>query len=139
MANFRIVEGDDLFESVKDEFVHLYDTGVKIQDIQKKLGLTKSQYHNFFYRLRRTGEISKVRNPNAGPKPEPRHHPKKNPRNYSYNKFTKRWTVTYRETYYGCFHRKEQAVRFVELMRECNWDISRKKELKSKVIKELKA
>ena len=40
--NFRIVEGDDFFESVKDDFLTLYRDGVKVQDIQEKLNITKS-------------------------------------------------------------------------------------------------
>ena len=49
MVNFRIVEGDELFESVKDDFITLYKNGVKIADIQKKLGLTKSQYMKMYF------------------------------------------------------------------------------------------
>jgi len=135
MVNFRIVEGDDFFESVKDDFLTLYRDGVKVQDIQERLGLTKSQYMNFLRRLRRTGDITTIRNPNAGPKPSPKHDYKKHPRYYSYNHHINRWTVTYKSQYYACFRKKEQAVRFVELMRECNWDKSRKDELKWKAIK----
>ena len=133
--NFRIVEGDDLFESVKDDFLTLYRDGVKVQDIQEKLNITKSQYMNFLRRLRRTGDITTIRNPNAGPKPAPAHHYKKKPRYYSYNHHIRRWTVTYKSKYYACFRKKEQAVRFVELMKECNWDKSRKDELKWRVLK----
>ena len=135
MVNFRIVEGDELFESVKDDFITLYKNGVKIEDIQKKLGLTKSQYMKFFQRLRRDGDIKEIRNQNAGAKPEPCHHPKKNPHNYSYNHHTKRWVVTYKMKYFTCFRKKEQAQRFVDLMRDCDWDKSRKDELKWKAIK----
>ena len=135
MVNFRIVEGDDFFESVKDDFLTLYLEGVKVQDIQEKLNITKSQYMNFLRRLRRTGDITTIRNPHAGAKPAPKCDYKKNPKHYSYNHYTNRWTVTYKSQYYACFRKKEQAKCFVELMKECNWDKSRKDELKWKAIK----
>ena len=133
--NFRIVEGDDFFESVKDDFLTLYLNGVKVQDIQEKLNITKSQYMNFLRRLRRTGDITTIRNPNAGPKPAPKHDYKKHPRYYSYNHHIRRWTVTYKSKYYACFRKKEQAQCFVELMKECNWDKSKKDELKWKALR----
>ena len=132
--NFRIVEGDDFFESVKDEFTQLYNNGVKVQDIQERLGLSKSQDMNFLRRLRRTGDITTIRNPNAGPKPAPKNDYKKHPRYYSYNHHIRRWTVTYKSRYYACFRKKEQAQCFVELMKECKWDKSRKDELRQKVL-----
>ena len=134
MVNFRIVEGDDFFESVKDDFIRLYKNGVKVQDIQERLGLTKSQYISFLRRLRRTGDITTIRNPTAGPKPAPKKDYKKPPRYYSYNHHINRWTVTYKSRYYACFRKKEQAECFVELMKECNWDKSRKDELRQKVL-----
>ena len=133
--NFRIVEGDDFFESVKDEFTQLYNDGVKIQDIQDRLGLSKSQYMNYFQKLRRSGDITKVRNPRAGKKADLRDHYKKHPKHYSFNKRSGFWTVRFCEQYYTSFRKKEQAVRFVELMRECDWDMSCKDELRQKVLK----
>jgi len=90
---------------------------------------------NFLRRLRRTGDITTIRNPNAGPKPSPKHDYKKHPRYYSYNHHINRWTVTYKSRYYACFRKREQAECFVELMKECNWDKSRKDELRQKVLK----
>ena len=134
--NFRIVEGDDFFESVKDDFLTLYLDGVKVQDIQEKLNITKSQYMNFLRRLRRTGDITTIRNPHAGAKPAPKHDYKKHPRYYSYNHHINRWTVTYKSRYYACFRKKEQAQCFVELMRECDWDKSKREDLKWRAIRE---
>ena len=135
MVNFRIIEGDTAFESIKDEFTQLYNDGVKIADIQKKLNLTKSQYMNYFRKLRRSGDITKVRNPRAGKKADLRDHYKKHPKHYSFNKRSGFWTVRFCEQYYTSFRKKEQAVRFVELMRECDWDMSCKDELRQKVLK----
>ena len=136
MVNFRIIEGDTAFESIKDEFTQLYNDGVKIADIQKKLNLTKSQYMNYFRKLRRSGDITKVRNPRAGKKADLRDHYKKHPKHYSFNKRSGFWTVRFCEQYYASFRKKEQAQYFVELMKECNWDMSCKDELRQRVLRE---
>ena len=134
MVNFRIIEGDDLFESVHDEFLHLYNNGVTAKTIMKKLGLTKSQYQNFKIRLKRRNEIT-LRNPNAGKKKQ-KHHSRLNPKNYYFNRGSDRWYVMHSGTYYACFFTEPQAQRFVELMRECDWDKSKREDLKWKAIRE---
>ena len=134
MVNFNIIEGDDLFESVHDELIRLYNNGTKADTIMKKLNITKSQYQNFKIRLKRRNEIT-LKNPNAGKKKQ-KHHSRLNPKNYYFNRGSDRWYVMHSGTYYACFFTEPQAQRFVELMRECDWDKSKKDELKWKAIKE---
>ena len=134
MVNFNIIEGDDLFETVHDEFLTLYHKGLPANSIMKKLGLTKSQYQNFKIRLKRRNEIT-LRNPNAGKKKTVRHS-HNNPRNYYWDKWNQRYVIIKRSVYYGCVFTEPQAQRFVELLRECNWDKSKKDELKWKAIRE---
>ena len=133
MPNFNIVEGDDLFENVKQGFLTDYQDGVKAKDIIRKYDLTQSQYQNFRRRLVRSGEITTSRNPNAGQKKTPAKGSKKNPRNYYYNRWINRIVVIYADTYYACFRKEKQAVRFVELMREHDWDKEKVAELKRRV------
>ena len=123
MVNFNIIEG------IKDEFLKMYLDGVKVNDIKARLGLTHAQYLNYLKRLRRSGEVKQVRAPWAGARKPPR----TPPRNYTFNKGNNHFIVTYKETYYTCFKKERQAQRFVELMRECNWDKSRTDEFKKKV------
>ena len=129
MVNFRIIEGVDTFEGIKDEFLKMYLDGVKVNDIKARLGLTHAQYLNYLKRLRRSGEVKQVRAPWAGARKPPR----TPPRNYTFNKGNNHFIVSYKETYYTCFKKERQAQRFVELMRECNWDKSRTDEFKKKV------
>ena len=129
MVNFRIIEGVDTFEGIKDEFLKMYLEGVKVNDIKARLGLTHAQYLNYLKRLRRSGEVKQVRAPWAGARKPPR----TPPRNYTFNKGNNHFIVTYKETYYTCFKKERQAQRFVELMRECNWDKERTDEFKRKV------
>ena len=132
MVNFRIIEGVDTFENIKDEFLRMYLDGVKVNDIKARFGLTHAQYLNYLKRLRRSGEVKQVRAPWAGARKPPRHAPK----NYAFNKGNNHFIVTYKETYYTCFKRECEAQRFVELMRECDWDKERTDEFKMMVKKE---
>lgn len=75
-----------------------------------------------------------MRNPNAGEKKE-RRYDKLNPKNYFFCKSTKRFHVTYRNRYYACFRKEEDAKQFVERMRECDWDYNRRFEFKKRVLK----
>ena len=134
MVNFNIIEGDDLFESVHDEFLQLYNNGTSMNKIMQKLGLTKSQYQNFKIRLKRRNEIT-LRNPNAGKKKQ-KYHSHKNPKNYYFNRGSRRWYVMYRGRYYGCVFTEPQAKRLVELLRECDWDKSKCEDLKWRAIRE---
>ena len=132
MVNFNIIEGVDTFDGIKDEFLRMYLDGVKVNDIKARFGLTHAQYLNYLKRLRRSGEVKQVRAPWAGARKPPR----QAPRNYTYNKGNNHFIVTYKETYYTCFKKERQAQRFVELMRECDWDKSRTDEFKIRVKEE---
>ena len=86
-------------------------------------------------RLVRRGLITSARNGNAGMKKERRYDPKQ-PKNYAFMRREKMFHVKHKGRYYGCFKKEKDAQKFVELMRECNWDKSKSKELKEKVLKE---
>lgn len=134
MPNFNIIEGDDFFDSIHDEFLLLYNNGVKVSEIIERLNITTSQYHNFRRRLIRTGEIKTARNPKAGKKKVQGFSSRSNPKNYYYNRFARCYAIVHCEEYYGTFRDCGDAKKFVELMRECNWDKSRKDELRQKVL-----
>ena len=130
---FKIVEGDDFFEEIHDEFLELYLAGVKVKDIQKKLGINKSQYQNYLKKLRREGAVTTVRNPNGGQKKITKYN-HKNPKNYHYNRETKSFHVVRKGKFYAKFKKEDDAKLFVKLMRECDWDFDRRLELKERVL-----
>ena len=134
--NFRIVEGNDPLEDIQDDFIRLYnDDTVRVQDICDEFGISHSQYTNLLQRLRRRGDIKKVRNPHGGRK-KTRQYSKLHPKNYVYNRKEKTFQVRRNGEYYACFKKESDAKRYVELMRECGWDKSKRWILKEKVLKE---
>ena len=134
--NFRIVEGNDPLEDIAEDFIRLYaDETVRVKDICDEFGISKSQYINLLQRLRRRGEITQVRNPHAGRK-KTRQYSKLHPKNYVYNRKEKTFQVRRNGEYYACFKRESDAKRYVELMRENDWDKSKRWILKEKVLKE---
>ena len=136
MVNFNIVEGVDPLDDIQEDFIRLYnDDRVRVVDICNEFGISRSQYINLLQRLRRRGEITRVRNPHAGRK-KTRQYSKLHPKNYVYNRKEKTFQVRRNGEYYACFKRESDAKRFVELMRECNWDKSKRWTLKDKVLKE---
>lgn len=134
--NFRIVEGEDILDSIGDEFLRLYaDQSVKVDEICKRLNISKTQFQNLRMRLVRRGVISSKRNKLGGRK-KSRKYNKKQPKNYFWSRQNKNFHIKYKEKYYGCFKNEEDAKRYVELMRECGWDRSRMAELKERVLSE---
>ena len=133
MANFTITEGVDPLEPIKDEFIRMYESGVKVKTICQELNISNSQYQNFLMRLRRRNQITTIRNPNAG-KHKTKIHDRKNPKNYHWNHVAQMWYVRYKNKYYACFKKEADAKRYVELMRECNWDYKQRWSLKRRVL-----
>ena len=134
--NFRIVEGVDPLEDIAEDFIRLYaDETVRVKDICDEFGISKSQYINLLQRLRRRGEITRVRNPHGGRK-KTRQYSKLNPKNYVYNRKENVFQVRRNGEYYACFKRESDAKRYVELMRENDWDKSKRWILKEKVMQE---
>lgn len=134
--NFRIVEGNDPLEDIAEDFIRLYaDETVRVKDICDEFGISKSQYINLLQRLRRRGEITKVRNPRAGRK-KTRQYSKLHPKNYVFNRKENVFQVRRNGEYYACFKQEKDAKRYVELMRENDWDKSKRWTLKEKVMME---
>lgn len=133
MLNFNIVEGKDILDEIGEDFVQMYNNGVSRAVICKKLGINQTQFQNLRVRLTRNGRITKVRNPNAGDK-KTRKYDKLNPRNYYFCRNTGRFHVAYKNRYYSCFKNEEDAKKFVEMMRECDWDYNKRKEFKELIL-----
>ena len=132
--NFRIVEGEDILDSIQDEFLKLYaDKSIKVEEICERLNISQSQFQNLRMRLVRRGIIVSKRNKYGGQKKSTRYN-RKEPKNYFWSKQNKKFHIKYKEKYYGCFKKEEHAKQYVQLMRECGWDRSRMAELKQKVL-----
>ena len=134
MANFTITEGVDPLEPIQDKFIEMYNAGVKVKTICQELNISNSQYQNYLMRLRRRKEITNVRNPNGGKQKTYIHTPRNQPKNYHWNRVARRFYVKYKDQYYACFKKESDAKRYVELMRECNWDYNQRWSLKRRVL-----
>ena len=136
MTTFTLIEGEDILNDIQDDFIRLYhDDNIRVPEICKKLNITKSQYQNLRMRLVRRGIITENRKRNGGKK-KTRQYTKRNPRNYAYVANKKRFHVKHKGEYYACFKKEEHAQKYVKLMRECNWNKSKRLELKEKVMQE---
>ena len=133
MANFSIIEGDDPLEPIKDEFIRLYESGVKVKTICQELNISNSQYQNYRRRLQKRNQITLNRNPNAG-QHKTLLRDRNNPKYYYWNRPARMWYVRYKNRYYACFKKETDAKRYVELMRECNWDYNQRWSLKRRVL-----
>lgn len=136
MVTFNLIEGDDILDRIGDDFVRMYDDGESIVKICETLNITRAQFQNLKQRLIRRGLIKNVRNKGAGRKRTLIRENKSNPKNYFYSRQYKGYFVRKKEKYYTCFKKEEDAKKFVELMRECDWDFNRRYELKRKVLNE---
>ena len=134
MVTFNLIEGDDILDRIGDDFVRMYDDGESIVKICETLDITRAQFQNLKQRLVRRGLIKNVRNRGAGRKKTILKGTKSNPKNYFYSRQYKGFFVRKKARYYTCFKKEEDAKRYVELMRECDWDFNRRYELKEKVL-----
>ena len=57
-------------------------------------------------------------------------------KNYSFDHSTGHFRISKGGKHFACCKRKEQAEEMVRLFKECDWDYSRKDEIKNKVISE---
>jgi len=133
MANFTITEGVDPLEQIQDKFIEMYNAGVKVKTICKTLNITNSQYQNYRRRLQKRNQITLNRNPNAG-QHKTLLRDRNNPKYYYWNRPARMWYIRYKNRYYACFKKETDAKKYVELMRECNWDYDQRWTLKRRVL-----
>ena len=132
-VNFRVIENDGFFDSVREEYLRLYRADVPMREIMERLGLTESQYLGFHRRLVRSGDI--IGNRSHGKhKRQVIKASKSAPKYYYWSHSNCKWYVTYRNKFYASFRKKSQAELFVELMKQNNWDFNKREELKESVL-----
>ena len=130
MVNFKIIENDDTLDQLQEEFISMYRSGVKVTDICQRLDITNSQYQNFRRKLNRRG--FNLRRSKCG---RPRNQPRE-VKNYFFLRDKGVYVVRRCNQYYAYFKTEEQARKYVDLMRECDWDYNRRLELKERVLNE---
>ena len=132
-VNFRVIENDGFFDSVREEYLRLYRADVPMREIMERLNLTESQYLGFHRRLVRSGDI--IGNRSRGKhKRQVIKASKCNPKYYYWSHSNCKWYVIYHSKFYASFRRECEEELFVELMKKCDWDFSRREELKESVL-----
>lgn len=114
------------------EVERLYNEGVLVKDIMRTLNLHDGAFYAIVRKLKAEGRLI-LRTP--GQRKWGNQY-KTHPRYYSWNVHTQHFSIVYKHRYYGCVKTANQAERFVELMKECDWDYGMRDEVKRKVMNE---
>lgn len=112
------------------EFIRLYNNyEITVRKIRQKLNISHNEFYNIRTKLVAEGKI----------KPRPFKRPKRKrhqPVYYSYSHCSDDFKVWRNGNYYGTVKTLNQAKRFVDLLKEHDWDIRLKDELKQQALKE---
>ena len=139
--NFTVIDGDQEYRSKLPDFVDLYNNrSIPVTKIKSRLKLGTNEYRKLRRDALEEGLINLRTKPYNTKKPtyktNPRYVSKSTNGNRDYFIVTK--TINGKHVFYGSFKDIRQADRMVELLKECNWDRSKRKELKEQVLNESK-
>ena len=136
--NFTIVDGDNTYRELLPRFSELYnDDYIPVTEIMDRLGLNMNTYR----KLRRDAIEEDLVTPRRAKykrktsyKINPKYISKVHHGRFEYYKVIKR--IDSKVIYFGYFKDYRQAERMVELLKEHDWDISKRDELKEQVLRE---
>lgn len=122
---FNIVEGDstsEYFDTYKS-IVNDLKNGLTVSEIQEKYGLVNSSWRKFQKQLVEDGFLQNLKMKQSISK-------------YYYKRDDGYIVSKYNNTgshYIALFKNEKDAIRCVELMKECGWDLSKRDEIVEKV------
>ena len=123
--NFNIVESDytkdfySLYNKIKKDL----EKGMKVKDIKKKYGLSDGSWRKYYKELSEEGIL------------KPRHRSQKEAKFYTYYNghfIVQKWKDGTKK-HIGTFNREADAQECVRLMKECNWDLTKKQNIVDKI------
>lgn len=117
---------------LKQEVETLYNSGMLVKDIVRKLKINEAYFYKIVNELKSENRLILRR----GGQRKQRIYDRNNPKYYSRNTYRDSYVVKYKRRYYASVKTRQQAERFVELMKECDWDYSKRLEVKRKVMME---
>ena len=115
--------------TLKSDVERLYNDGVLVKNIMRELDLNDGKFYEIVRELKAENRLI-LRT--VGQKKQNAY--KANPKNYYYNRYNDSFQIRRSGVYYGSVKTKSQAERFVELMKECNWDYDKRNEVKQRVV-----
>lgn len=129
-VTFKIIESDwtkdfnELYEQIKIDITN----GMSISKIKAKYGLTDGKWQTYRKQLLKDGLATKNKD-----KPEPRY--------YSAYRggYVVQKVINHHKYHIGSFKSESDAKLCVKLMKECNWDLTRKNEIVNKIRSETNA
>lgn len=126
--NFRIVENAPSNWEKEDEVIQQYNDGVPVAEIRKNLSICTPTFNKMIQQFKKEGKITPRRKSYLTKRK------KKSPKYYTkvYNR--RGFNIIKGGKYYGYVTTKNQAEKFVELMKECDWDMSMREEVKRRVV-----
>lgn len=134
-----IVDGDNDWLQDVPEFVELYNNHeIRVSEIKEHFGYSNNNYTKIFKHCIANDLITRRHTTYRKPAPSRR----RNPTYISKNRGNghEYWVVIKRvdgeRRCFGNFKDYRQAERMVELCKECDWDISKRDELKEQVLRE---
>lgn len=138
--NFNIINGNDDYIQKAEEFARLYNNPrIPVVKIREKMNLNHNTYRKL---LKYCKENKMVKLRYKYNKWNKRYKDKRIVKNYTkirrkgYNYFMVCKFINNKDCYFATFKEEKQAQRMVELLRECDWDYSKRYELKEKVLSE---
>lgn len=139
--NFTVIDGDQNYRNKLGDFVDLYNNrSIPVTQIKRLLSLGTNEYRKLRRDAIEEGLITLRTKPyhtkKETYKTNPRYVSKSTHGNLEYYIVTK--TINGKHVFYGSFKDIRQADRMVELLKECDWDRSKRKELKEQVLNESK-
>jgi len=128
--NFRIIENAPSNWDKEDEVVQQYRDGVPVAEIRENLSIPSPTFNKMIRQFKKEGKIIPRRKPYKSKKKKE----KRKPKYYVKNQNRKGFNIMKGGQYYGYVLTRDQAERFVELMKECDWDRSMREEVKRRVV-----
>jgi hypothetical protein len=136
--NYRVIDGDDQYLERVPEFIKLYENRqYTVPDILEEMNIPRNIYKKLRKHCIEENLIRLRRKPNKKKptyKQAPKHYSCTHCKGIEYYAVHKR--INGVPTYFGTFRKARQAERMVELLEECDWDYSRRYELKEQVMNE---
>ncbi len=128
--NFKIIENSPSIWDKEEEIIKLYNQGLLIKEISEKLNVSSPALSRVLKKLKSEGKI--IPRDNRGKTKKKKRTPKYYHRTHPNGGFC----ICKKRVHYGYVKTARQAERFVELLKECNWDKSQCQRIKEEVMHE---
>ena len=133
--NFTITDGNNDWMDLIPTFTEMYNNkDIRVTDIKKQMNIGENTYTKLRKHCKDEGLIHPRTKPYKKKEWKPRYWHHTVMKGIEYYNVVKR--VDGEVKHFATFKKASQAERYVELMKECDWDFSQRDELKQQVLNE---